>query len=202
MIDLYTYTTPNGKKPAIMLEEVGLPYTLHKVDITKGEQFTPEFIAINPNSKIPAMVDRKTDITVFESGAMLIYLAEKTGKLLPQNPKERFQVIEWLMFQMASVGPMFGQLGHFRNSAPEEVAYAINRYEKETLRLLGVLEKQLQNQEYIAGEYSIADIATFPWIGAYRYLKITLDDYPHTQRWKETMKKRPAVQVGMALKGL
>ncbi|NET01832.1 MAG: glutathione S-transferase family protein [Sphaerospermopsis sp. SIO1G1] len=202
MIDLYTYTTPNGKKPAIMLEEVGLPYTLHKVDITKGEQFTPEFIAINPNSKIPAMVDRETDITVFESGAMLIYLAEKTGKLLPENPKQRSQVIEWLMFQMASVGPMFGQLGHFRNSAPEEVNYAINRYEKETLRLLGVLEKQLQNQEYIAGEYSIADIATFPWIGAYKYLKITLDDYPQIQRWKETMKQRPAVKAGMALKGL
>ncbi|NET72750.1 MAG: glutathione S-transferase family protein, partial [Sphaerospermopsis sp. SIO1G2] len=177
-------------------------YTLHKVDITKGEQFTPEFIAINPNSKIPAMVDRETDITVFESGAMLIYLAEKTGKLLPENPKQRSQVIEWLMFQMASVGPMFGQLGHFRNSAPEEVNYAINRYEKETLRLLGVLEKQLQNQEYIAGEYSIADIATFPWIGAYKYLKITLDDYPQIQRWKETMKQRPAVKAGMALKGL
>ncbi|MDJ0799642.1 MAG: glutathione binding-like protein [Calothrix sp. MO_167.B12] len=202
MIDLYTFTTPNGRKPAIMLEEVGLPYTLHKIDISKGEQFTPEFIAINPNSKIPAIIDQETGITVFESGAMLIYLAEKTGQLLPNNTSDRSKVIEWLMFQMASVGPMFGQLGHFRRSAPEKISYAINRYEKEVLRLLGVLEGQLKEQEYIAGDYSIADIATYPWVAAYPYLGVALDDYPHVKRWVETMEQRPAVQAGMALKGL
>ncbi len=202
MIDLYTFTTPNGRKPVIMLEEVGLPYTLHKIDITKGEQFTPEYIAINPNSKIPAMIDQETGITVFESGAMLIYLAEKTSKLLPNNISDRFRVIEWLMFQMASVGPMFGQLGHFKRSAPENIPYAINRYEKEVLRLFGVLEGQLKEQDYIAGDYSIADIATFPWVAASQYLGLALDDYPHVKRWVETMEQRPAVQVGMALQGL
>ena len=143
MIDLYTYTTPNGRKPAILLEELGLPYSIHKIDIGKGDQFSPEFIAINPNSKIPAIIDRDTDITVFESGAILIYLAEKTGKFLPKEGAERARVIEWLMFQMASIGPMFGQLGHFRNAAPEKLPYAISRYEKETLRLFGILDRQL-----------------------------------------------------------
>ncbi|MDJ0620532.1 MAG: glutathione S-transferase N-terminal domain-containing protein [Calothrix sp. MO_192.B10] len=202
MIDLYTFTTPNGRKPAIMLEEVGLPYTLHKVDINKGEQFTPEFIAINPNSKIPAIIDQETGITVFESGAMLMYLAEKTGQLLPNNTSDRFRAIEWLMFQMANVGPMFGQLNHFRNSAPEKIPYAINRYEKEVVRLLGVLEGQLKEQEYIAGDYSIADIATYPWVAIYPYLGVALDEYTHVKRWVATMEQRPAVQAGMALKGL
>ncbi|WP_088239670.1 glutathione S-transferase family protein [Calothrix rhizosoleniae] len=202
MIDLYTFTTPNGRKPVIMLEEVGLPYTLHKIDITKGEQFTPEYIAINPNSKIPAMIDQEAGITVFESGAMLIYLAEKTSKLLPDNISDRFRFIEWLMFQMASVGPMFGQLGHFKRSAPEKIPYAINRYEKEVLRLFGVLEGQLKEQDYIAGDYSIADIATFPWVAASQYSGLALDDHPHVKRWIETMEQRPAVQVGMALQGL
>ena len=198
MIDLYTFTTPNGRKPAVMLEELELPYTIHKIDISKGEQFSPEFVAINPNSKIPAIIDRDTDITIFESGAILIYLAEKTGKLLPTEPKKRAQVIEWLMFQMSNIGPMFGQLGHFRNSAPEEIPYAIARYEKETQRLLGVVERQLENNEFITGDYSIADIATFPWILISPYL-VSIDEYTNIQRWIETMRSRKAVQTGMAI---
>ena len=198
MIELYTFTTPNGRKPAIMLEELGLPYEVHKIDITKGEQFSPEYVAINPNSKIPAIIDRDADITVFESGAILIYLAEKTGsQLLPTEPKSRARVIEWLMFQMASVGPMFGQLGHFKNAAPEEIPYAISRYEKETLRLYGVLDKQLEQHEYLAGDYSIADIATYPWVMGYEYLGLTLDDHPQLQRWVDTLKRRSPVQKGM-----
>ena len=197
MIDLYTYTTPNGRKPAILLEELGLPYSIHKIDIGKGDQFTPEYIAINPNSKIPAIRDRDTDITIFESGAMLLYLAEKTGKLLPTDTAQRFKVIEWLMFQMASVGPMFGQLGHFRRAAPEQIPYAIDRYDKETLRLLGVLDHELATNEYMAGDYSIADIATYPWVTA--TAPSYLEQYPHVKRWVETLHARPAVQTGMAI---
>ncbi|NEO80045.1 glutathione S-transferase N-terminal domain-containing protein [Moorena sp. SIO4G3] len=199
MIDLYTFSTPNGRKPAIMLEEVGLPYTVHKIDITKGEQFTPEYVAINPNSKIPAIIDQDTGIKVFESGAILIYLAEKTAKLLPTDTAARIQVIEWLMFQMASVGPMFGQLSHFRRFAPEQIPYAIDRYKKETLRLFGVLDQQLGKQEFIVGDYSIADIATYPWVAVYEYLGVTLDNHPHLKRWVETMQQRSAVERGMAV---
>jgi GST-like protein len=199
MIDLYTYTTPNGRKPAILLEELEMPYTIHSVNIGKGEQFAPEFVAINPNSKIPAIVDRDNDLAVFESGAILIYLAEKAGKLLPAETGERIKVIEWLMFQMASVGPMFGQFGHFRNAAPEPLPYAITRYEKETLRLLGVMDRQLASTPYLAGDYSIADIATFPWVAAAKtpYLGIALDEFPNVQRWIADLNARPAVQVGM-----
>ena len=197
MIDLYTFTTPNGRKASIALEELELEYQVHKIDITKGEQFTPEFVAINPNSKIPAIVDRDTDLTIFESGAILIYLAEKTGKLLPTETKERFQVIEWLMFQMASVGPMFGQYNHFNRFAPEQIPYAIERYKKETLRLYEVLNKQLADKEYICGAYSIADIATFPWVAAYDFMGLTLDNHPHLQQWAARMEQRPAVQKGM-----
>ena len=201
MIDLYTFTTPNGRKPAILLEELGLPYSIHKIDIGKGEQFSPEFIAINPNSKIPAIIDRDSEITVFESGAILIYLAEKTGKFLPQEGADRARVIEWLMFQMASVGPMFGQLGHFRNAAPEQIPYAIARYEKETLRLLGVLDRQLADTPHIAGGYSIADMATYPWVvsATSPYGGISLEEFPNVQRWIATMESRPAVQTGMAI---
>ena len=201
MIDFYTYTTPNGRKPAILLEELELPYTIHKVDIGKGGQFSPEFVAINPNSKIPAIVDRDTDLAVFESGAILIYLAEKTGKLLPTDVANRARTIEWLMFQMGGVGPMFGQLGHFRNAAPESIPYAISRYETETLRLLGVLDRQLANHTYLAGDYSIADIATYPWVAATTtpYMSLSLEAFPNVQRWVETLQARPAVQTGMAI---
>ena len=199
MIDLYTYTTPNGRKPAILLEELELPYTIHKIDIGKGDQFTPEFKAINPNSKIPAIRDRDNDLIIFESGAILIYLAEKAGKLLPSDVAGRAKVMEWLMFQMASVGPMFGQLGHFRNAAPEEIPYAVERYQRETLRLLDVLDGQLEHHPYIAGDYSIADIATFPWVAAAKtpYLGISIAAFPNVDRWIKTMQQRPAVQVGM-----
>lgn len=197
MIDLYTFTTPNGRKASIMLEELGLDYTVHKIDITKGEQFTPNFVAINPNSKIPAIVDRETDITVFESGAILIYLADKTGKLLSTEPKQRFQTIEWLMFQMGSVGPMFGQYNHFYRYAPEKIPYAIARYQKETLRLYDVLNTQLTKTEYVSGDYSIADIAIYPWIAAYKFMELTLDQHSELKRWYETIQKRPAVAQGM-----
>lgn len=199
MIDLYTFTTPNGRKPSVMLEEVGLPYNIHKIDITKGEQFTPEYVKINPNSKIPAIIDRETGITVFESGAILIYLAEKTGKFLPADTQARFQVLEWLMFQMASVGPMFGQLNHFKRFAPEKIPYAVERYEKETLRLYSVLDKQLADREFICGDYSIADIATYPWVAIYDFQGLTLDSHPNLKRWVETVQQRPAVQKGMAV---
>ncbi|MEO0985858.1 MAG: glutathione binding-like protein [Cyanobacteria bacterium J06639_14] len=201
MIDLYTFTTPNGYKPAIMLEELGLPYTIHQIHIGKGDQFSPEYVKINPNSKIPAIIDRETNITVFESGALLIYLAEKTGKLLPTEPAERARVLAWLMFQMASVGPMFGQFGHFRNFAPEKLPYAIERYQKETLRLLGVLDRQLANNTYVAGDYSIADIATYPWVAAAAkpYLAVSLVEFPNVQRWVEAMQARPAVKIGMSI---
>lgn len=199
MIDLYTFTTPNGRKASIMLEEVGLPYNVHKIDITKNDQFTPEYIAINPNSKIPAMIDQDTGITVFESGAILIYLAEKAGKLLPTDQKNRFLVLEWLMLQMGSVGPMFGQLNHFKRFAPEKIPYAIARYEKETLRLYGVLDKQLANHEFLCGDYSIADIATYPWVATYEFQGLTLDEHPNLKRWVETLQQRPAVQRGMAV---
>ncbi len=201
MIDFYTFTTPNGRKPAIILEELGLPYTIHEIHIGKGDQFSPEYVAINPNSKIPAIIDREADIKVFESGAILIYLAEKTGKLLPTEPAARAGVMEWLMFQMASVGPMFGQFGHFKNFAPEKLPYAIERYQKETLRLLGVLDGQLVDHEYIAGDYSIADIATYPWVAAATtsYLDVSLTEFSHVQHWVETMETRPAVKTGMAI---
>jgi GST-like protein len=172
---------------------------VHKIDITKGDQFTPEFVAINPNSKIPAIIDPESGITVFESGAILIYLAKKTGKLLPTNDKEQFQVLSWLMLQMGSVGPMLGQLNHFKKFAPEKIPYAIERYEKETLRLYGVLDGQLQEREFLCGDYSIADIATYPWIAIYEMQGLTLDSHPNLKRWVETMQQRPAVERGMAV---
>ena len=197
MIDLYTFTTPNGRKASIMLEEVDLPYNVHKIDITKNEQFTPEYIAINPNSKIPAIVDSDSGITVFESGAILMYLAEKTGKLLPSDQKGRYLVIEWLMLQMGSIGPMFGQLNHFKKFASEKIPYAVERYEKETLRLYSVLDRQLQDNEFICGDYSIADVATYPWVAVYEFQGLSLDNHPNLKRWVETVQQRPAVQQGM-----
>ncbi|WP_373539322.1 glutathione S-transferase N-terminal domain-containing protein [Chamaesiphon sp.] len=199
-IDLYTFTTPNGRKPIIMLEEIDLPYTVHVVDITKGDQFQPEYVAINPNSKIPAIIDRETGLTIFESAAILIYLAQQSGKLLPTTQKEHFQVLEWLMFQIGGIGPIFGQFNHFKQHALEKIPYAIERYEKEIFRLYGVLDAQLAHHEYIAGDYSIADIATFPWIANAEIGGLTLVAYPHLQRWFELVGQRPAVQKGMAVK--
>lgn len=199
MIDLYTFTTPNGRKASVMLEEVSLPYSVHVIDIRKNDQFTAEFVAINPNSKIPAIVDQDTGMTVFESGAILIYLAEKTGKLMPTESKSRYEVLQWLMFQMGGVGPMFGQLNHFRKFAPEQIPYAIARYEKETLRIYGVLDKQLQDREFICGDYSIADVATYPWVAIYEFQGLMLDNHPNLKRWVETVGQRPAVQRGMAI---
>ena len=197
-IDLYTFTTPNGRKASIMLEEVGLDYTVHSIDITKGEQFSTEFVEINPNSKIPAIVDRDADLTVFESGAILIYLAEKTGKLLATEPKQRFQTIEWLMFQMGSVGPMFGQYNHFNKYAPEKIPYALDRYRKETLRLYDVLNTQLGKTEYVSGnDYSIADIAIYPWIAAHQFMELSLEGHSQLQRWYQAIEQRPAVDRGM-----
>ena len=197
MIDFYTFTTPNGRKVSIMLEELALPYNVHSIDISKNDQFTPEFIAINPNSKIPAIIDQETGITVFESGAILMYLAEKSGKFLPTATAEKYEVIQWLMFQMASVGPMFGQLNHFRRYAPEQIPYAIDRYEKETLRLYSVLDRQLADREFVCGEYSIADMAIYPWVAIYEFQGLTLEAHPYLQRWVNTMAARPAVQTGM-----
>lgn len=200
MIDLYTHTTPNGRKISIMLEEVELPYKFHQVHINQGQQFTPEYLAINPNGKIPAIVDHDAGITVFESGAILTYLAEKTGKLLPTEPKARYQTLQWLFFQVAGVGPMFGQLSFFTHFAPEKVPYALERYGKETYRIYGVMDKRLESNEYIAGDfYSIADIAIFPWVGAYEFMGTSLDEYPNLKRWFTTTQQRPAVQRGMVI---
>ena len=201
MIDFYTFTTPNGQKPAILLEELAIPYTIHSIHIGKNEQFSPEFVAINPNSKIPAIIDRETDTTIFESGAILIYLAEKAGKFLPASGRDRYAVLEWLMFQMGGVGPMFGQFGHFRNFAPEKIPYGIARYEKEALRLLKVLDGQLGDRPYIAGDYSIADMATYRWIAAAAtpYLGLTFEDFPNVQRWVNELQGRHAVKTGMAV---
>jgi len=201
MIELYTWATPNGRKVSIMLEEVALPYETIKVDITKGDQFKPDYLTVNPNGKIPAIVDREGPaggrLAVWESGAILIYLAEKTGKLLSDDPVLRLTTIEWLMFQMSGVGPMLGQAHHFRRFAPERIPYAIERYEKEAARLYGVLDRRLGESEYLAGAYSIADIATFPWIARHEWQGVALDDFPNVKRWFATISSRPAVQRGM-----
>jgi GST-like protein len=201
MIDLYTWGTPNGRKVSIMLEEVGLPYAVHAINIGKNDQFTPDFVAINPNSKIPAIVDQDgpdgQPFSVFESGAILIYLAEKTGKLLPTAIRPRSVVLQWLMFQMGGVGPMFGQNHHFRRFAPEKIAYGIERYGKETERLYGVMDKRLGEVAHLAGEYSIADIATYPWVSRHDYQEIDLAKFPNVKRWYDTLSARPAVQAGM-----
>ncbi len=201
MIDLYTWTTPNGRKVSIMLEECGLPYTVHPVNIGQGDQFKPEFVAINPNSKIPAIVDSDgpdgRPYAMMESGAILLYLAGKTGKFLPQSVRGKYDAMQWLMFQMGGVGPMFGQVHHFLRSAKEMVPYAIERYTKETRRLYGVLNDRLKSHEYLADEYSIADIATYPWVARFEWHKTDLADYPQVKRWFDKLSARPAVQRGM-----
>src|SRR5437868_5864809 len=164
MIDLYTWTTPNGRKVSVMLEECGIPYRVHPVNIREGDQFKPEFVKICPNSKIPAIIDNDSNVSIFESGAILIHLAEKTGKFLPPKDPGRAKTLEWLMWQMANIGPMIGQAGHFANAAPEKIPYAIDRYITESARLIKVMDDQLGRGEYLAGDYSIADIATYPWV--------------------------------------
>ncbi|MHC5599757.1 MAG: glutathione binding-like protein [Nostoc sp.] len=197
MIELYYWTTPNGHKITIFLEETGLPYTIIPVNIGAGDQFKPEFLKVSPNNRIPAIVDREpadggAPISVFESGAILLYLAEKTGKLIPQDLRNRAQVLEWLFWQMAGLGPMAGQNHHFSTYAPEKIEYAINRYVNETGRLYAVLNKQLADREFVGGDYSIADIAAYPWIVPHERQSQNLEDFPHVKRWFETIKARPA----------
>jgi GST-like protein len=196
VIDLYTWTTPNGRKASIMLEEVGLPYKAIPINISKDEQFAPAFLKISPNNKIPAIVDHDNDVAMMESGAILIYLAEKTGKLMPKDDKGRWKVLEWLMFQMASVGPNFGQVHHFVKYNPGKAPYAENRFLTEAKRLYGVMDKQLGETEYLAGAYSIADIATWPWVSRFEWQTIDLSEYPNVKRWYLAIAKRPAVQKG------
>ncbi|MCW3479515.1 glutathione binding-like protein [Neisseriaceae bacterium JH1-16] len=197
MIDLYYCATPNGHKLTMFLEEVGLPYRIIPINIGKGEQFSPEFLAISPNNKIPALVDHEpagggAPISLFESGAMLLYLAEKTGRLLPGDQVGRAEVLQWLFWQVAGLGPMAGQNGHFNVYAPEKVPYAIERYEKETNRLYGVLDRRLADRDYVAGEFSIADIAAYPWIVPHEAHGQRLDDFPHLKRWFTAIAARPA----------
>ncbi|MBD2167619.1 glutathione S-transferase N-terminal domain-containing protein [Calothrix membranacea FACHB-236] len=197
MIDLYYWTTPNGHKITIFLEEVGLPYNIIPVNIGAGDQFKPEFLQISHNNRIPAIVDHEpvnggAPISVFESGAILLYLAEKTGKLIPQDVRQRVEVLQWLFWQMGGLGPMAGQNHHFSQYAPEKIDYAINRYVKETGRLYAVLDKRLADREFVAGDYSIADIAAYPWIVPYESQNQKLEDFPNLQRWFEAIKSRPA----------
>lgn len=202
MIDLYTWATPNGHKASIMLEETGLEYRVHPVDIANDEQFAPDYEAINPNGKIPAIIDQDgpdgSPLTVFESGAILIYLAEKAGQLLSADPRERSQTLQWLMFQVGGLGPMLGQAQHFRRFAPQPVPYAIERYSKEAGRLYRVLDSRLGAGEFLAGaSYSIADIASFPWVSRHEWQGVSLADHPNVQRWFAAVAARPAVQRGM-----
>jgi len=202
MIELYTWPTPNGHKIHIMLEEITLPYRVHPVDIGKGEQFDPAFLEISPNNRIPAIVDPDgpggAPMSLFESGAILIYLAEKTGRLLASEGVARYRAIEWLMFQMGGVGPMLGQAHHFRQYAPEKVPYAIERYTNEARRLYGVLDRRLAETAYLAGgDYTIADIATFPWLRSSENQGVDMDAFPNVKRWFETIARRPAVARGL-----
>ena len=197
MIDLYYWTTPNGHKITIYLEEAGLAYKIIPVNISKGDQLKPEFLTISPNNRIPAIVDREptgggAPVAVFESGAILQYLAEKTGKLMPSNLRGRYEVIQWLFWQMGGLGPMAGQNHHFSQYAPEKIPYAIDRYVRETNRLYGVLNKHLADRAFIAGDYSIADIAAYPWIVPHQRQGQSLEDFPHLKRWFEAIRSRPA----------
>jgi GST-like protein len=197
-IELYYWPTPNGWKITTFLEETGIPYNVIPVDITDGDQFAPDFLEISPNNKMPAIVDPDgpggESISVFESGAILIYLAEKAGHFLPQSPRARYVVLQWLMFQMGSVGPMLGQAHHFRRYAPEEIPYAIDRYTNEAARLYGVMDERLSEAEYFAGEYSIADMAIYPWLISHENQGQKMEDYPNLKRWFESVGSRPAVR--------
>lgn len=197
MLKLFTWTTPNGIKPLIMLEELGLPYQAHWVNIGKGEQHTPDFLQVNPNGKIPALLD--DGLAIFESGAILIHLAEKAGRFLPPSGPARAAALEWLFFQVGGVGPMFGQLGHFL-SAHQKVPYALERYHKESARLYGVLDRRLASVDYLAGQYGIADMATWGWAARHEALGISLVGYPNVARWLRLVGERPAVQRAAARK--
>jgi GST-like protein len=204
MIEVYSWATPNGHKVHIMLEECGLPYRVHPVDIGAGEQFDPKFLAISPNNKIPAIVDPDgpggRPISLFESGAILLYLAGKTGRFLPEDTAGKYETLQWLMFQMGGVGPLLGQAHHFRIYAPEKIPYAIERYTNEAKRLYGVMNRQLARHKYIAGaEYTIADIAIFPWLRSWKNQGIDWVDYPHLKGWFDEIAARPAVQRGVEL---
>lgn len=201
-IDIYFWPTPNGNKVSIFCEEAGLEYNLHPINISEGDQFKEEFLAISPNNKMPAIIDPDgpdgEQISIFESGAILIYLAEKTGKFLPRSPREKYRTLEWLMFQMGGVGPMLGQNHHFRQYAPEKLPYAIERYTNEAARLYGVIDKRLSQSAYLAGdEFTIADIATWPWLTNHENQGQNLDDFPHLKAWYEGMQNRPALQKAM-----
>lgn len=202
-IDLYYWPTPNGWKISIFLEEAEIAYNLIPIDISAGDQFKPEFLAISPNNKMPAIVDPDgpdgKPLTLFESGAILLYLADKTGRFIPNSPRDRYIVVEWLMFQMGGIGPMLGQAHHFRQYAPEKIPYAIDRYTNEATRLYRVLDKQLSQSEYVAGDYSIADMAIFPWIVPYERQGQDLSNYPNLKRWFDSLNERSAVQRGLAL---
>jgi GSH-dependent disulfide-bond oxidoreductase len=202
-IKLYYWPTPNGWKITIMLEEVGLPYEVIPVNIGKGDQFEPEFLKIAPNNRMPAIIDPEgpdgRPISLFESGAILIYLADKTGRFLPQDPRGRYEVLQWLMFQMGNVGPMFGQAHHFRGYAPEPIPYAVERYTNEANRLYGVLDRRLGEADYVAGDYSIADMAIFPWTISHERQGVSLDEYPNVRRWSDALHARPAVERGLAV---
>lgn len=198
MIDLYTAPTPNGHKASVALEELGLPYTVNALNLAANEQKQPGFLAINPNGRIPAIVDREADdFAVFESGAILIYLAEKTGRLMPTDPKGRSRVIQWLMFQMGGVGPMMGQANVFFRYFPEKIQPAIDRYQNESRRLFEVLDTQLRREEWLAGDFSIADIANWCWVRTHKWSGVSIDGLPHLQRWLDAMKARPACQRGI-----
>ena len=202
MIDVYTWATPNGHKVHIMLEECGLEYRVHPINIGAGDQFGADFLKISPNNKIPAIVDSDgpdgAPISLFESGAILLYLASKTGKFLPDDVRGKYDALQWLMFQMGGVGPMLGQAHHFRIYAPEKIEYAVNRYTNEAKRLYGVIDKQLSQNAWLAGDrYSIADIATFPWLRSWQNQGVELDDYPHLKRWFNEIAERPAVKRGV-----
>jgi GST-like protein len=202
MIDLYTWPTPNGHKVHIMLEEVGLAYNVHPIDIGAGAQFDPEFLKISPNNKMPAIIDQEgpdgEPISLFESGAILIYLAEKTGRFLPQEPRARYSVLQWLMFQMGGIGPMLGQAHHFRAYAPEPIPYAVERYTNEANRLYGVMDRRLAESAYLAGpDYSIADVATFPWLRSAERQGVEMSDYPAVKKWFDAIAERPAVMRGV-----
>ncbi|MCH8183533.1 MAG: glutathione S-transferase N-terminal domain-containing protein [Proteobacteria bacterium] len=196
MIDLYTFTTPNGRKVSIMLEELELPYTAHTIDITKGDQMAPEFLKISPNNKIPAIVDHDNGVSMMESGAIMLYLAEKTGKFIPTSDQGRWAHMEWLMLQMGGIGPMLGQTHHFVKYNPGKAPYAEERYLNENKRIYGVLDKRLADHEYLVDEYSVADMATWPWISRFDWQTMDLNEYPNLKRWYLAIAERPAVQRG------